>query len=183
MESFHHNHCIKIFCSSVEVVLVLFLFKKLDGVGSVDNRPSNNYLGSVLVVDLKTHPPPPPTPPLRNCWKVRQSGDFPTTLEGRGPKKVVLKSISVGQLCRTTVLQDKWELYNWALSCRPLGLKIEKDFSGPKARLTLVECHHFLVQATKVLETVQLVFSMELLTISSMFEVSSDHKVNFQASF
>ena len=27
-----------------------------------------------------------------------------------------------------------------ALSCRPIGLRIEKDLAGPKARLTLVEC-------------------------------------------
>ena len=40
-------------------------------------------------------------------------------------------------------------------------------------------CHHFLLPATEVLETVQLVFSMELLAISSMSEseVSSEPKV------
>ena len=35
---------------------------------------------------------------------------------------------------------DNSELYNQALSCWPLGLTIEKDLVGPKARLTLVEC-------------------------------------------
>ena len=40
-------------------------------------------------------------------------------------------------------------------------------------------CHNFLVPATEVLETVQLVVSMELLAISSMSEVRSEHKVCF----
>ena len=32
-------------------------------------------------------------------------------------------------------------MYNRALSCRPLGLKIKKkDLAGPKALVTLVEC-------------------------------------------
>ena len=35
----------------------------------------------------------------------------------------------------TEALQDNSELYNRALSCRPLGLTIEKDLAGPKARL------------------------------------------------
>ena len=43
-------------------------------------------------------------------------------------------------------------------------------------------CHHFLVPATEVPEKVQLVFSMELLTISSMSQVRSEHKVCFGAS-
>ena len=38
-------------------------------------------------------------------------------------------------------------------------------------------CHHFLVPATEVPETVQLVFSMELLAISSMSEVRSEYKI------
>ena len=37
--------------------------------------------------------------------------------------------------------------------------------------------HHFLVLGTDVPEAVQLVFSIELLTISSMSEVRSEHKV------
>ena len=36
---------------------------------------------------------------------------------------------------------------------------------------------YFLVPATEVPETVQLVFSMELLTIYSICEVRSEHKV------
>ena len=31
-------------------------------------------------------------------------------------------------------------MYNRAFSCRPLGITIEKDLAGAKARLTLVEC-------------------------------------------
>ena len=34
-------------------------------------------------------------------------------------------------------------------------------------------CHHFLVPATEVPETVQLAFSMEILTISSMSGVNT----------
>ena len=41
---------------------------------------------------------------------------------------------------------------------------------------------HFLVSATKVPELLQLVFNMELLAISSMSEVRSEHKVSFGAS-
>ena len=37
--------------------------------------------GKFLVVDLLT---PFPPPSLQNCLKVRQSGDFPTTLGGGG---------------------------------------------------------------------------------------------------
>ena len=43
-------------------------------------------------------------------------------------------------------------------------------------------CHHFLVSATKEPEIIQLVFNMELLAISSMSEVGSEHKVCFGAS-
>ena len=43
-------------------------------------------------------------------------------------------------------------------------------------------CRHFLVSATEVPETVQLVFSMELLAMSSMSEVRSEHNVCFGAS-
>ena len=42
-------------------------------------------------------------------------------------------------------------------------------------------CHHFPVSATEVPEIVQLVFNMELLAISSMSEVGSEHKVCFGA--
>ena len=42
-------------------------------------------------------------------------------------------------------------------------------------------CHRFLVSATKVPELVQLVLNMELLTISSMCEVGSEHKGNLGA--
>ena len=42
-------------------------------------------------------------------------------------------------------------------------------------------CHHFLVSATEVPEIVQLVFNMQLLAISSMSEVGSEHKVCFVA--
>ena len=40
-------------------------------------------------------------------------------------------------------------------------------------------CHHFLVPATEVPETVQLVFSMELLAIYSPSEARSEHKFFF----
>ena len=39
----------------------------------------------------------------------------------------------------------------------------------------------FLVSATEVPEIVQLVFTMDLLAISSMSEVGSEHKVCFEA--
>ena len=42
---------------------------------------------------------------------------------------------------------------------------------------------HFLVPGTEVPETLRLVFSMELLAISSMSEVGSEHTVCFGASF
>ena len=35
-------------------------------------------MGSVLLVDLLTPPP-------QKCWKVLQSGEFPTLFEGGGP--------------------------------------------------------------------------------------------------
>ena len=38
-------------------------------------------------------------------------------------------------------------------------------------------CHHFLVPATEVPETVPRVLRMELLAISSMSELRSDHKI------
>ena len=37
------------------------------------------------------------------------------------------------------------------------------------------DCHHFLLSATEVPEKVQLVLNMELLAISSMSEVTSEH--------
>ena len=40
-------------------------------------------------------------------------------------------------------------------------------------------CHHFHVSAAEVLEILQLVCNMELLVISSMSEVGSEHKVGF----
>ena len=43
-------------------------------------------------------------------------------------------------------------------------------------------CDHFLLPATEVLETLRLVFSMELLAISSISVVGSDHKDSFGAS-
>ena len=42
-------------------------------------------------------------------------------------------------------------------------------------------CHQFLVPATEVMETVQLFLSMELLAMSSLSEVRSEHKVCFGA--
>ena len=41
---------------------------------------------------------------------------------------------------------------------------------------------HFRIPSTEAPETVKLVFSMELLTISSMSEVRSEHQVYFWAS-
>ena len=41
---------------------------------------------------------------------------------------------------------------------------------------------HFRIPSTEAPETVKLVFSMELLTISSMSDVGSEHKVGFGAS-
>ena len=43
-------------------------------------------------------------------------------------------------------------------------------------------CHHCLVSVIEVPEIVQLAFTMELLAISFMSEVSSEHKVCFRAS-
>ena len=40
-------------------------------------REGGEANGNFLLVDLLT-----PPPPLRNCWKVLQSGDFPTTFGG-----------------------------------------------------------------------------------------------------
>ena len=40
-------------------------------------------------------------------------------------------------------------------------------------------CHHFLVSATEVPETVQLVLTKELFIQYSMSKVRSEHKVNF----
>ena len=42
-------------------------------------------------------------------------------------------------------------------------------------------CHHFLVSATEVPEIVHLVFNMELLAISSMCAIGSEHTVCFGA--
>ena len=54
-----------------------------------------------------------------------------------------------------------------------LLIKAKEHFKGA--------CHHFLVSATKVLKVVQLFCNMELLAISSMSEVGSEHKVCFGA--
>ena len=43
-------------------------------------------------------------------------------------------------------------------------------------------CDHFLVPATEIPEMVQLVFGMELLTIYSLPEAGSEHRVCFGAS-
>ena len=56
-------------------------------------------------------------------------------------------------------------------------------FIRPRLEYFQGVCHHFLVPDTEVTETVQLVFSMELLSITSMSEVRSEDKVCFSQGF
>ena len=61
--------------------------------------------------------------------------------------------------------------------CYILGM-----FEAKPRKYFLGACDSFPVPATAVQETVQLVFSMELLVISRIFEAGSEYKVCFVAS-
>ena len=57
-----------------------------------------------------------------------------------------------------------------------LSASVER-FDVSRMRDFLGACHHFFVPATEVPRIVELVFKMELLAISCMSEVRSEHKV------
>ena len=64
-------------------------------------------------------------------------------------------------------------LWTYTVVYTLLLIKAKEYFKGA--------CHHFLVSATEVPEIIQLVLNMELLAISSMSEVGSEHKICFGA--
>ena len=60
-----------------------------------------------------------------------------------------------------------------------LGHRDYQTNSAQRAELVKIKNHHCLVSATEVLELAQLVFTTDLLAISSMSEVWNEHKVCF----